>query len=717
MHLLPIYYLAKPFIPRRMQLYLRRQRCRLIFSRHDMHWPIDASADQKPRGWPGWPKGKKFALVLTHDVETIRGMARVRQLAELEKRYGFRSCFNFVGKDYPVPRELLRDLAGEGFEIGIHGLHHNGLMYSTRRIFRRHAAGIQQCMQEWSARGFRSPSMHRELEWIHELGVDYDSSTFDTDPFEPQPHGVGTIFPFWILNRAGTSAFVELPYTLPQDLTLFGILRETSIGIWKRKLDWVAEKGGMSLLITHPDYLCLDGVRRGLEEYPYTHYSDFLDYIRNSYEGQYWAALPSEIAKYFSSVYPRPVHAKGRPLAVCMPTYSFYETDNRVRRYAETLAQAGNHVHVISLRRPGQAKEGILNGVHVYRIQERTKNEKGVLSYLWRTMQFLERSTWLLSSLERRHHYDFIHAHNIPDSEVFSAIVPKWRGAKIILDIHDIVPELFSSKFEESSDSLKIRLLLWIEKLSTRFADHVIVANDLWREKLIGRSVPREKCTTLLNYPDPAVFAPYSARRNGGREYILYPGTLNAHQGLDIALRAFAQIKDKVPQVDFHIYGEGPSLDSLKGLCVELGIEDRALFQDMVPTNQIAPIMASAKCGVVPKRADLFGNEAFSTKVLEFMALGVPIVLSNTAIDRYYFDPSLVLFFESGDYMNLAEKLLLTLTDEQLRKRMIENSLKFVKEYSWTSKQESYFEIIYSLTGKRPHIATTTRSAYSQSRA
>jgi len=643
-------------------------------------------------------------VILTHDVESTCGIERVQKLATLEKNMGFRSCFNFVGDDYVVPSALLNALVTNGFEIGVHGFHHNGFMFSNKRTFHRHALGIRRRMKEWNARGFRSPSMHRKLEWIHDLDVAYDSSTFDTDPFEPQPDGIGTIFPLWIVDRERRRAFVELPYTLPQDFTLFAIMQERGIDIWKRKLDWVAKHGGMALMIVHPDYMAFDGDKRTAEQYPSCYYSAFLNYLQEQYKNQYWAALPSEVAKYFSSIYPKPVSRYRKRLRVCMPTYSFYESDNRVRRYAEALANNGSEVDVVSLRRVGQSSRDDLNGVHVYRIQERVKNERCAFGYLWRTTKFLAKSLFTISRLELRQHYDLVHVHNIPDTQVFSALLPKLRGAKIILDIHDVVPELFCSKFQKDPASFLYRLLLWMERLSTRFANHVITANDLWGEKLVHRSIGRDKCTTLLNYPEPAIFSRQPFQHDSKREFILYPGTLNLHQGLDIALKAFSRVKDRLPNLDFLIYGEGQELDELKRLASHLRIDDRVMFRGLVPAKQIAQVMASAKCGIVPKRADLFGNEAFSTKVFEFMSLGVPVILSDTKIDRYYFNPSLVLFFDSGNDESLAEKMLMLLTDEDLRKKLVKNSLDFVKDYSWTNKQQSYFDIIESLAKKQPRL-------------
>lgn len=300
-----LFYFFKPLIPRSLQIALRRRRSRRILPSNTSVWPIDPAASTKPADWPGWPGDKKFALVLTHDVESPRGVSRVRQLMDIEMNIGFRSAFNFVGDDYEIPLDLIQILKEKKFEIGVHGLHHNGRMYSSRRTFNRHRIGIQNCLKIWDAVGFRSPSMHRRVEWLHELGLRYDSSTFDTDPFEPQPHGVGTIFPFWIVDQTATRAYVELPYTLPQDFTLFNILQEKTNDIWKRKLDWIASNGGMALLIVHPDYLSINGQPANSEEYPLQFYSNFLEYVRNKHAGQYWAALPSQVADYFASIYPK----------------------------------------------------------------------------------------------------------------------------------------------------------------------------------------------------------------------------------------------------------------------------------------------------------------------------------------------------------------------------------------------------------------------------
>ena len=219
---------------------------------------------------------------------------------ELEQKHGFRSCFNFVPEgEYRVPKAVRENVTRSGFEVGIHGLEHDGKLYGSKAKFAAKALRIREYARQWNASGFRSPLMQHNLRWLHALNVEYDSSTFDTDPFEPEPDGVGTIFPFWVPGPNG-GGYVELPYTLVQDLNLFQVLREPNIDIWKRKVDWIVENGGMVLLNTHPDYMCFEG-NRDRDEFPVSRYEEFLRYVHEKYEGIYWAALPMrEVAeKYY----------------------------------------------------------------------------------------------------------------------------------------------------------------------------------------------------------------------------------------------------------------------------------------------------------------------------------------------------------------------------------------------------------------------------------
>lgn len=296
-----IFYTFKPLIPRSLQIYIRRKIATYKHQKYSHIWPIDQASAIPPKDWPGWPRDKKFAVILSHDVDTQKGHDRVHKLAEIEIAKGFRSSFNFVPERYNVSQSLLNELLNKDFGLCVHGLNHDGKLFSSRRLFDQRAVRINDYLNKWQAKGFTSPSMHHNQDWLHDLKISHSISTFDTDPFEPQPDSVGTVFPYWVRNGSKPEGYLELPYTLPQDHLLYVILEEKTIGIWKQKVDWIAEQGGMALLNTHSDYMSFDPGVIGREEYPVEYYSDFLDYIQTKYQNQFWHALPGDLAQYWKA--------------------------------------------------------------------------------------------------------------------------------------------------------------------------------------------------------------------------------------------------------------------------------------------------------------------------------------------------------------------------------------------------------------------------------
>lgn len=381
----------------------------------------------------------------------------------------------------------------------------------------------------------------------------------------------------------------------------------------------------------------------------------------------------------------------------CMLAYSFYENDNRVRRYAETLVRHGYQVDAIALRKAGQPRYEEIKGVRVCRIQKRVRDESSKFSYLFRLIRFFLHSAFFVSKEHARVKYDLVHVHSIPDFEVFAAAYAKLTGAKVILDIHDIVPELYASKFKVGMNSILFKGLVVIERFSIGFSDHVIIANHIWEKTLLARSVRKEKCTTVLNYPDTSIYFRRARERKDSKFIVIYPGTINWHQGLDIAVRAFAQLKDAFPEVEFHIYGDGPSLKDVQQLIVELGVQERVYLKGVLPLEQIADAMANADLSVVPKRNDSFGGDAFSTKIFEFMALGIPIIASATRIDRYYFSENVIRFFEPGNVGDLASAIQSMINDPETRKRLAVNALAFVSNYTWDKKEKDYLSLVEHL--------------------
>jgi len=293
-----IFYNIKPIMPRKLQLFLRRQIAKHKRKIYKNIWPIDLSTGMKPKSWRGWPGNNPFALVLSHDVDTQRGHDSIPYLIDIEKRMGFKSAFNIVPERYNVSKSMINYIKQQGFEVNVHGLKHDGKLFKSYKIFKDRALKINYYLEYWNTRGFTAPSMICNMDWLNELGIDYSTCTFDTDPFEPQQSLSKTIFPFVVKHHIGEAFHVELPYTLPQDHALFIILGEKNISIWKQKLKWIAEIGGMALLNTHPDYMQFKQSGNSIETYPVSFYTDFLQHIATEYESKYWNALPSEVAAF-----------------------------------------------------------------------------------------------------------------------------------------------------------------------------------------------------------------------------------------------------------------------------------------------------------------------------------------------------------------------------------------------------------------------------------
>lgn len=308
-HARRIYYQLRPVLPRRLIAVARGALSKRAHA-FRLGWPIEdryvrfmhevlnrvaagrleLQATARSRLWPG---GAPFAFVLTHDVERADGQAFVRRVADLDERYGFHAAFNFVPEDYPVDRVLLRELQMRGCEVGLHGLKHDGKLFSSWSRFIQANDRIHDQLQAFDAVGFRSPATHRNPAWMQHLPIEYDSSFFDTDPYEVMPGGTMSIWPFFC------GRFIELPYTLPQDHTLMTVLGERTPRLWVDKVEFIARSGGMALLNAHPDYLRSPTYWSVYEEF--LQHMSVLSRASEATQGGsgLWHALPRDVARWW----------------------------------------------------------------------------------------------------------------------------------------------------------------------------------------------------------------------------------------------------------------------------------------------------------------------------------------------------------------------------------------------------------------------------------
>ncbi|MBX3421918.1 MAG: glycosyltransferase [Pirellulaceae bacterium] len=290
-----MYYLLRPLIPLSVRQFLQRSRRQAIQPIPDWYTPVtflrelksavdcaEAAGHEQPVLHP-WPDGQRYAVSLTHDIETAEGQRCVREIVDMEEKYGLKSAWYFVPHKYRLDLGLIRELVARGNEIGIHGYNHDGRLFASQSIFNYRVKHINEAGRRFNATGFRAPMVHRNLQWMQQLEFDYDASCFDIDPYQAMPGGVGSPWPMIV------GKLVELPYTLPQDHTLFVSLGETCPRIWLHKLQLLRSISGMALLVTHPDYLKAAVHRES--------YLRLCEHLWQSPEK--WLALPHEIASWW----------------------------------------------------------------------------------------------------------------------------------------------------------------------------------------------------------------------------------------------------------------------------------------------------------------------------------------------------------------------------------------------------------------------------------
>ena len=377
--------------------------------------------------------------------------------------------------------------------------------------------------------------------------------------------------------------------------------------------------------------------------------------------------------------------------------YTNYLTDARVRREAEALAERGDTVEVFCLSRPGQAKVEEVNGVTILRLpmlRYRGGSQiRYILGYIWFTIL----ATWYVSARYIRKRYDLVHVHNMPDFVVFSALLPRLTGAKIVLDIHDLMLETFATRFKEGQGGLYLRLIAWEEQICTAFAHHVITVHNPYKELLMQRGVPADKVSVVMNVADDGIFtrgAPKASKRAEGF-LLVHHGTVVHRHGVDIAVRAVASLKGKIPGLQFRIIGEGDFLPEVKQLIQDLGAEDVIeLIDHFVPVDQLPPLLVEADLAIVPNRLTRSTRYILPVKLMEYVQLGIPVVVARTPTVEQYFDPTMVRFFESGDADELATRIQELYASPRKRQELVRNADSFILERNWQAEKQTLYRAI-----------------------
>jgi glycosyltransferase involved in cell wall biosynthesis len=696
-----LFYMVKPLVPRRIQIAVRRVLMEKKRKRFHTSWPIPFNEIERPIGWRGWPSGKKFALLLGHDIDTARGRNRCLSLMDEEKKLGFISSFNFVPKGYSVSEEIRHTILSAGFEIGVHGLKHDGKLFSSRRVFKARTPKINGYLKSWGSVGFYSPSMYRNAEWISELDIEYSCSTFDMDPFEPQPEGTGAIFPLMYRNAERKRSYVEIPYTMPQDHTLFVIFREKDISIWAKKLDWLAEKGGLVRLNTHPDYMTMGNSRGRFEEYPIAFYLEFLDLLKSKYAGQYWHVLPRELARFWreeswgqqiadesegstekitESIHlarPKEKDAPRRVLIV-LENHMFIH-DPRVKNEALSLSDDGWEVHIIcpaaeNGTRPNAVRSsvsGTIYGniqVHDYNISMGVQSHHSFLKEYVFSFYHIMRTSW---TLWRKSRFSVIHLCNPPDYLFVIALVYKLLGCKVVFDHHDLFPEMILIRFKGMPRLIYYRVARLLEYLTFRTADIVISTNQSYKNLAAQRGhVKLERVFIVRNGPSLTRFVPEQpdfSLKHGYPFMASYAGIMNKEDGVIELINVIDHIVTDLNRKDivFYLLGDGSMYDAVVKKVDRLGLTEFIRLPGLITDNKrFRKILSTSDVLLAPELSNPLNDKSTFIKIAEYMAIGKPIVAYALKETKHTAGDS-ALYAPSGDIKEYARLILSLLDDSQ----------------------------------------------------
>jgi glycosyltransferase involved in cell wall biosynthesis len=394
-----------------------------------------------------------------------------------------------------------------------------------------------------------------------------------------------------------------------------------------------------------------------------------------------------------------------RPRRACMIVHAYYEEDARVRREAETLVAAGWEVDVFGLRRPGEGPRADVQGVMLHRLPVGRHQGAGIFVYLGEYGAFLVRALFAAAAAHRRRRYDLVEVHSLPDYLVFAALPLKMTGVPVLLDLHEAMPEFFRTRFPGAANPISYRLLLLQEQLSIALADEVLTVNEPLAERLRDLGTDPNHLTVIMNSPDLRLFDaaahPKRAFMADGRLRIVYTGALTPTYELDVVLEAVAVIARERPglPVSARFYGRGDAQAALEARAAELGIADRVAFPGRIPIEDVPAVVAASDVGVAPTRLDPFTGMSLSTKLLEYAAMGKPVVASRLPTVERYFGPETITTYCPGDAADMARKILSLVDDARGRRARVKATALRVDKLSWARQARAYVAVVERMAG------------------
>jgi len=390
-----------------------------------------------------------------------------------------------------------------------------------------------------------------------------------------------------------------------------------------------------------------------------------------------------------------PVSIETPPSRALYILYSHYPSDPRLRRQAEALRDAGWEVIVLCLGVPGEPATYELDGVCVVTHQRKRYRGKSVSRYLFEYLHFF---AWAMrESYRRRRDFRFVHVHAPPDFLAFASLPVKWAGTPVLLDIHDPTPELFAERFGIPRGNA-IRISRIVERLSASAADYILTSTEPMRRILVERGLPSNRVSVLLNLPEERIFWRDVIPAPPQRPVLAYHGTLVPRYGPQVLLEAAALLAPAYPDLTVRIIGDGDQKPELLARAALPDLAGKVTFSpERVPVNRIPVALGRVTAGVVANRAEGFTSVILPTKLLEYLALGIPPVVVRTKTIDYYFPPGELLTLERPEPRLLVEALRPLLANPELGYDLVSRGRGFFERYAWNREREVYVKLVRTL--------------------
>jgi glycosyltransferase involved in cell wall biosynthesis len=396
-----------------------------------------------------------------------------------------------------------------------------------------------------------------------------------------------------------------------------------------------------------------------------------------------------------------------RKKKVCMVAYTVYPFDARVRREAETLAVTGGFdVTVVCLKASTRARIYTTDAVVVRELNVEKYSGNSRLLYIYSYFRFLIKAFARCCLIFVNHGIDIMHVHNMPNILVLTGILPKLFGRPVILDMHDSLPDTFAAKFA-GAKNLVFRALCLEEKLSARMSDRIICVNEVHKEVVMQRGIPAGKMSVVMNVPDHRHFGISSERRErpkqNGRFCLVYHGTIEERLGIGIAVEAVSAVRNRIPGLELHLWGGRDYRHSLREQSRKLGSSDIIHFHAAVPVDQLAPALADMDVGVIPYSKTTATELALPVKMMEYIALGIPVVVARLRAVEYYFSDDMVNFFEPDNAESMAEAILKVYHDRSRRRTQAYKAREFLAHYGWQKQSLDFIRFYHSIRTRRSY--------------